>query len=154
MIYNNKKIYNSYYDYIYIYKTKIKFLNNNLQSFIISKNINIILLSLKYNLKTNYYYITDYYHYNNNNYLIINSLLNDSKQLLSFSVNKFNKINTISNIYLNSIWLEREIKEFTQIQFIGLKDTRRLLLDYTIKFNEIIISDSKLTIKNYNNVSL
>jgi len=37
---------------------------------------------------------------------------------------------TTSTIYHSSIWLERELSDFTGIDFKGLTDTRRLLLDY------------------------
>lgn len=35
-----------------------------------------------------------------------------------------------SATYRSSVWLERELSDFTGINFIGLLDTRRLLLDY------------------------
>lgn len=37
---------------------------------------------------------------------------------------------TITPIFKSSIWLERELSDFTGLNFIGLLDTRRLLLDY------------------------
>lgn len=35
-----------------------------------------------------------------------------------------------STIYASTIWLERELSDFSGINFLGLVDTRRLLLDY------------------------
>jgi hypothetical protein len=35
-----------------------------------------------------------------------------------------------SKTFASSVWLEREISDFTGINFLGLVDTRRLLLDY------------------------
>jgi len=37
---------------------------------------------------------------------------------------------TTTLVYKSSIWLERELSDFTGVNFIGLVDTRRLLLDY------------------------
>lgn len=39
-------------------------------------------------------------------------------------------LNSVSSVYQSCIWLERELSDFTNINFIGLTDTRRLLLDY------------------------
>lgn len=39
---------------------------------------------------------------------------------------------SLSNIYSSFTWVERELKEFSELLFLGLKDTRRLLTDYTI----------------------
>lgn len=37
---------------------------------------------------------------------------------------------TTTSVYKSSVWLERELSDFTGVNFIGLLDTRRLLLDY------------------------
>lgn len=37
---------------------------------------------------------------------------------------------SLSTVYKSCIWLERELSDFTNLNFLGLKDTRRLLLDY------------------------
>lgn len=46
---------------------------------------------------------------------------------------------SISNIFLASQWVERELREFFDISIVNLTDTRRLLTDYTFgdtaKFN-------------------
>jgi Ni,Fe-hydrogenase III component G len=34
-------------------------------------------------------------------------------------------------LFLGSQWIERELREFYNILYIGLTDTRRLLTDYT-----------------------
>lgn len=41
-------------------------------------------------------------------------------------------------------WIEREIKEFNQINFINLIDSRKLLLNYNYNLN--------LDYSNYNNI--
>jgi len=37
---------------------------------------------------------------------------------------------SVSYIYNSTVWLERELSDFSNILFFGLCDTRRLLLDY------------------------
>lgn len=52
--------------------------------------------------------------------------------------------------YKSSIWLERELSDFTGLNFKGLVDTRRLLLDY---FEEKHVWQSHISNdKNYNNL--
>jgi len=41
------------------------------------------------------------------------------------------EVYSLSNIYQGFTWVERETKEFDSITFVGLRDTRRLLTDYT-----------------------
>lgn len=43
---------------------------------------------------------------------------------------------SLSKLYSSFIWVEREAKEFYNIYFNGLKDSRRLLTDYTVLINE------------------
>ena len=38
--------------------------------------------------------------------------------------------NSLSGIYPSTVWLERELSDFTGLVFQGLTDSRRLLLDY------------------------
>ncbi len=59
------------------------------------------------------------------------SLSFDMRCSLYTTVNhlKFN-ILSICSIYSSSLWLERELSDFTNITFNGIQDTRRLLLDY------------------------
>lgn len=40
---------------------------------------------------------------------------------------------SFSSIWASAIWMEREFAEFSEFYFYGLKDSRRLLLDYSIK---------------------
>lgn len=56
---------------------------------------------------------------------------------------------SVSPVYSSCIWLERELSDFTNINFVGLTDTRRLLLDY---FEEKASWDTHISNdKNYNN---
>lgn len=58
-------------------------------------------------------------------------LLNDSRLSVYTNVPRAHYfLATTSYTYKSSIWLERELSDFTGINFTGLLDTRRLLLDY------------------------
>ena len=43
---------------------------------------------------------------------------------------------SLSNFWLNLVWAERECSELSRMYFSGLKDTRRLLLDYFVEKEE------------------
>lgn len=59
------------------------------------------------------------------------SLLNDSRCSAYTTIGTDNlSIITVSHVYKSVVWLERELSDFTGINFVGLVDTRRLLLDY------------------------
>lgn len=66
---------------------------------------------------------------------------------INFKNNSFYST-SISNIFSNCIWLERESSEMFNITFLGLKDTRKLLLDYTT--DRGVLSKSYVT-TNYSN---
>ena len=53
---------------------------------------------------------------------------------------------SLSRIYSNSIWLERENSEMFDIVYSGLKDSRKLLLDYT-NLRGVLLKNS--SINNY-----
>lgn len=58
--------------------------------------------------------------------------MTNSNHLNFFSMLPLNSlvVISISSLFNSSTWLERELSEFTGIIFLGLLDTRRLLLDY------------------------
>lgn len=60
-----------------------------------------------------------------------NSMMTDNRAAVytCLSMNTLELVST-SRIFLSSVWLERELSDFTGISFFGLIDTRRLLLDY------------------------
>jgi len=61
----------------------------------------------------------------------INSMICDSKiQLISNIQIRNSQMLTVSSLYSSTVWLERELSDFSNINFTGLSDTRRLLLDY------------------------
>lgn len=65
------------------------------------------------------------------------------------SLNNF-CLTSVSSIYNSCVWLERELSDFTNINFLGLSDTRRLLLDY---FEDKTLWSTHISNdKNFNNV--
>lgn len=66
-------------------------------------------------------------------------LANFESFLSTFRINIYTLLNSklllpsLSKLFSNTIWLEREILDFSNITFFNLVDTRRLLIDYTQK---------------------
>lgn len=79
-----------------------------------------------------------------------NSMLSDERVSTCTTLSSGNFfLITTSTVFQSSIWLERELSDFTGINFLGLVDTRRLLLDYfedKQQWQTHISND-----KNYNN---
>jgi hypothetical protein len=61
--------------------------------------------------------------------LLFFSKWNASIRLLLLS--NTNKFESVSSIYYNAIWLEREISELFDLNISNLRDTRKLLLEYS-----------------------
>lgn len=79
-----------------------------------------------------------------------NSMLSDTRVhvVTSLPSDDYTLI-TSTTLFRSSIWLERELSDFTNIHFTGLLDTRRLLLDY---FEEKQVCQSHVSNdKNFNN---
>lgn len=79
-----------------------------------------------YKLSNNFYYLTNY-----------NCMLTNSQILFVTKLHKnFNlSIFSVSTFFLGSQWVERELKEFYNLFYVNLNDSRRLLTDYTNNFN-------------------
>lgn len=61
----------------------------------------------------------------------LNTMLTDDRTTVHTNLQSRSfSISSVSPIFKSCIWLERELSDFTNISFIGLVDTRRLLLDY------------------------
>lgn len=61
----------------------------------------------------------------------LNTMLTDDRVAVHTSIQPSSlSAPSISPIYRSCVWLERELSDFTNINFLGLTDTRRLLLDY------------------------
>jgi NADH:ubiquinone oxidoreductase subunit C len=50
------------------------------------------------------------------------------------------KKKSVSFLWKNSLWLEREIKEFYNIKITDSTDTRNLFLDYNVTYNPLLKS--------------
>ena len=66
------------------------------------------------------------------NYVLISYKLN-FRICVKISCNKFDKINSVSNIFLSANWLERETYDMYGIFFLNHLDLRRILTDYGFK---------------------
>lgn len=87
-------------------------------------------------LSNHSFYVIDGIQFKSNSSKLVvqfnSSTMLTSNHLSVFTIlpsNFFNLI-SISSLFKSSTWLERELSEFTGIFFLGLLDTRRLLLDY------------------------
>lgn len=80
----------------------------------------------------------------------LNVMLTDDRTTVNTSVNS-NKfyLSSVSSVFKSCVWLERELSDFTNINFIGLSDTRRLLLDYFE--NKQVWQTHVANDKNFNN---
>lgn len=80
-----------------------------------------------------------------------NNMLTDERNLFLTQIStNFFYISSISKLFASSVWLERELSDFSGLNFLGLTDTRRLLLDYFEEkknWSTHISND-----KNYNNI--
>lgn len=133
-------------------------LNSNIINFKYSyNNINYILnlseiyfyfffLLNKKNLNTlNFYFLDIMLIKNANNlnyYAIYQSYFFDFKLLIETKFSKY--ITSVSTLYSGILWVEREVKEFSQSQYINLIDSRKLLSNYNYN-NELLYN-------NYNNI--
>ena len=71
-------------------------------------------------------------------YLSLQTLFYDFKILLITNIKK--NLTSVSNIYYSNCWVERELKEINKINFINLKDSRKLLLNYNYN-SELVYSN-------------
>ena len=119
------------------YSLNFEFLNINFFFFLVLQ---------KYNLISVYFFIVDKILYKNKSnhteLIFVNSLKTD---IHYFITNKFfKKTKSLSSIFSNCIWIERELRELNEINYITLNDNRKLLLNYN--YNNII------SYNNYNNI--
>lgn len=94
----------------------------------------IILLKLQFN---NIIFPVDMVYFSkinkNNIILSLSSYLTGNYYKLVFNLNEqINNFISLSNIYSSFIWVERELSEANNINFLNLKDSRRLLSDYNL----------------------
>ncbi|MDF2698966.1 MAG: nad9, PhpafMp29 [Haloplasmataceae bacterium] len=70
---------------------------------------------------------------NKDRFVIIYQLLSylfHSRYFIKISVNEFDKIYSISSLFPNASWYEREAWDLFGTYFVGNKDMRRILTDY------------------------
>lgn len=110
--------------------------------FLLNKN-NINSLNF-YNLDVTNYKIINKYKY----FISYQSIFFDFKILIDSTVSK--PITSLSTVNKGTLWLERENKEFSLLQYTNLNDTRKLLSNYnynnSIQYNQFnsIINDLKI----------
>lgn len=127
-------------------------LNNIYYINIKEKYLYFFFLINKYNLNTLNFYnldITNYKIINEYKYFIAyQSIFFDFKILIDTKFLKYTQ--SLSTINKGTLWLERENKEFSLIQYQNLNDTRKLLSNYNynnnIQYNQFnnIINDLKI----------
>ena len=71
-------------------------------------------------------------HYNTLDYM------SSCRYIFVYFFNNKEKRNSISTIYFNANWLERELVEFFNVQITNRSDTRNLLLDYNFTANPLL----------------
>lgn len=110
--------------------------------FLINKN-NVNSLNF-YNLDITNYKIINNYKY----FIAYQSIFFDFKILIDSTIHS--AVQSLSSVNKGSLWLERENKEFSEIQYNNLNDTRKLLSNYnynnSIQYNQFnnIINDLKI----------
>lgn len=121
IVYKNVSI-NSF-NYSNIYNIKIKkylYIHLLMLKNIVKSNITLIDMCISKNNYINYYF---------------SDIINNIRFNIFYNINKYSNLVSISNLYSSATWVERELIEFNNIKFIGLKDSRRLLTDYTCIYN-------------------
>lgn len=123
-----------------------KFNNFSINLLIFKSWFNIIIFFLKYNSLFSKTMLIDINTFDYNNLLILNEKLKLNINCLIYYFYLFNynfklniivyisnltSINSISNLFSNSLWIERELSEMFGINFLNKFDTRNLLLDYS-----------------------
>ena len=127
-------------DFKYSYLNNIFFLNLD------SKFYYYFFLLNNKNINTLNFYILDILNYKNvnlNNYFVsYQSIFFDFKLLVETQFEK--KISSLSKIYKGALWIERETKEFSLVEYNNLIDSRKLLSNYNY--------NSNLQYNNFNNI--
>lgn len=119
---NTTNIYVTNTSYIYVNL----FLKNSFNSLFV--NIDIAVSQVNNNLLTVHY----------------SCFLTNEKIIIYLNFkNPNNSVKSLSTMFFSTNWVERELQEFNHIKFLGLKDSRRLLTDYTYNKN-LLSSDYKM----------
>lgn len=125
---------------------KFSFLNNIYFLQLSPKYFYYLFLLNSKNLNTLNFYLLDilvFKKINTLNYFVAyQSIFFDFKILIETQFE--NKISSLSKIYQGALWIEREVKEFNDLQYFNLQDTRKLLSNYNYNTN--------LQYNNFNNI--
>ncbi len=115
----------------------------NSNTYVISINsTNLFFLINSKNLSSVYFYILDGCICKNTLFISYQSFFFDFKVLINI---KFKDVlKSITNSNYGFSWVERELREFNNVSFFGLNDTRKLLSNYTY--------ENTLSYNNYNNI--
>lgn len=124
-------------NYFYFYKSK----KNTNNMYMYTNLVNNIPFTKILNQRNLLLFDKFAYFNNEKNLLSIFNDINSNRNLIIINNKKINKSH--SNIYYNSIWLEREVNEFFKINFLYLKDTRPLLLNYS-DLNKILFKNKSV----------
>lgn len=63
---------------------------------------------------------------------------NNSRILFFYMLKQNTPLNSVSLVFANAVWLERELVEFFNFKLINRADTRNLLLDYNLNSNPLL----------------
>ena len=97
-----------------------------------------LFISHSINYSTNYLVDNSIINYTKTNNLMLNNIIYwlsfsshfNKKKIIFLIWNKFNSFSSLSSIFINNNWLERESSEMYKIVITNKKDSRKLLLDY------------------------
>lgn len=133
------------------WKNQQKFTTNYYLS---SRDWHIFWMRSSLEIPIKYFHIVDGLQYRVvNDYPVIvyyaNNMLTDSRVSVSTELTTVNKLVSLSWLFSSTVWLERELSDFSNITFIQLRDTRRLLLDY-LEPKQVWATHIQMD-KNYNN---
>ncbi len=81
-------------------------------------------------------------------YLFASPIIDLRINLMCWDYRNTNTFLSFSGIWANISWMERECSELNQVYFQGLRDSRRLLLDYSVNKLSFMPSDGSYT--NFN----
>jgi len=86
---------------------------------------------------------------NNNNTICVSWCASQPHMNIFFFITNIKShLESLTSFLKGSIWLERELKEFSSLSIRGLRDSRRLLLDYT--FSGLLLNQPNPNWNNYN----
>lgn len=125
--------------YKYIYGFKLN--QNQINIYILPKNLLYILTFLKYNSISNIVNLVDIcsvdnIYLNNNRFEITYvfwNIIYEYRINIKLFTNNYNPIYSLNKLYKSSVWLERELWDMFGIKFLFHTGLRRILTDMVLK---------------------